>query len=98
METGEIDIFKFDKAEVLAALYNSSRQQGMGYFDPCGREPLTKEEAAEMLERTTYFDYLQGRVMKVDLAGDTLQPYLYDRDNGVGAAARALKELIEKSA
>lgn len=37
-----------------------------------------------------YFDYLQGRVMKVDLAGDELDPRLYDRDNGEGAARRAI--------
>jgi hypothetical protein len=88
-----IDISKLDKAEVLAALYNNSRQQGMGFLNSRGREPLTKEEAAELLKEGTYFDYLAGRVMKVDLKGDTLDTYGYDRDNGRGAAARALESL-----
>jgi len=98
METQPIDISKLDKAEVLAALYNNSRRQGMGFLNARGREPLTKEQAAELLKETTYFDYLAGRVMKVELKGDTLDPWLYDRDNGAGAAARALEPLMESNA
>jgi hypothetical protein len=45
MET--IDISKLDKAEVLAALYNNSRQQGMGFMHSRGAAGMTKEEAAE---------------------------------------------------
>ena len=63
MET--IDISKLDKAEVLAALYNASKQQGMGFLNPRGREPLSKAEASELLKERTYFEYLAGRVMKV---------------------------------
>lgn len=85
-----IDISKLDKAEVLTALYNASKQQGMGFLNPRGREPLSKQEAAELLKQTTYFDYLAGRVMKVDLSEDMLDPGLYDRDNGYGAAAAAI--------
>lgn len=98
METQPIDISKLDKAEVLAALYNNSKQQGMGFLNARGREPLTKEQAAELLKETTYFDYLAGRVMKVELKGDTLDPWLYDRDNGTGAAARALEPLAASHA
>ncbi len=36
------------------------------------------------------FDYLYGRVMKIDIRGDVLDPGLYDRDNGPDAAMRAL--------
>lgn len=93
METNSIDISRLNKAEVLAALYNNSRQQGMGLLHTRGREPLTKDEAFQILKEEKYFDYLYGRVMKIDLSGDTLDPWLYDRDNGPGAAARALEGL-----
>jgi hypothetical protein len=43
---------------------------------------------------TRYFDYLQGRVMKVSLEGDELDARLYDRDNGEGAAAEAISALL----
>lgn len=87
-----IDISKFDKADVLRVLYNNSKPQGLGFlqFDP---KPMLKEEAAKLLETTTYFDYLKGRVMKIDLSGDELNPVLYDRDNGKGAAKAAIDSL-----
>jgi len=81
-----------DKAEVLMALCNKARRQGMGTLISA-KEPLRKEDAEELLKVQTYFDYLGGRVLKVDLSGDEFNPVLYDRDNGQGAAARALEHL-----
>ena len=79
-------------ADVLAALYNASKPLGMGmiHFTP---EEMTREEAAELLTTQDYFDYLKGRVMKVLIDGDELEPRLYDRDNGEGAAAMAIATL-----
>ena len=89
-----IDISKMNKADVLAALYDRAQTQGLGllHYTP---ENLAKEEAEALLEMGTYFDYLKGRVMKVELSGDELDPSLYDRDNGQGAAEAALSHLIE---
>lgn len=88
-----IDISKLSKAEVLRRLYNRSGPQGMGivHYKP---EPMTLEQAQVIVDKvpSLYFDYVQGRVMKVDLSGDQLNPRLYDRDNGEGAAAAALDE------
>ena len=91
----QIDISKLDKGDVLATLYNSSKPQGLGFlhFDPT---PMTKEEAEELLKEQTYFDYLKGRVMKIDLSGDELRTDLYDRDNGEGAAEFALAPLFKE--
>lgn len=87
-----ISLEGLDKAEVLAALYNASRPQGMGFvkYTP---EPMTAEEARELLSQRTHFDYLKGRVMKVDLSQDTLNPWGYDRDNGQGAALEAISAI-----
>lgn len=93
MKDQPIDISKLDKAEVLAALYNNSKQQGMGFLHARGRTEMTKEEAGDLLKEGSYFDYLHGRVLKVELGGDSLDPWGYDRDNGDGAAAAALKHL-----
>jgi hypothetical protein len=86
-----IDI-KNRKPAVLAALYNNSKPLGMGilHFDP---KPMTESEAEALLSQQQYFDYLKGRVMKVDFEGDTLDPRLYDRDNGQGAAERVVNSL-----
>lgn len=88
----EIDLTGLDKADVLAALYNGARSQGFGrlHYTP---EDMTREEAQALLEEGTYFDYVKGRVLKVDLGGNSLRTALYDRDNGEGAAARVIEEL-----
>ena len=83
---------KGKRAKALAALYNASQPLGMGFlhFNPT---PMTENEAEEILKKQTYFDYLSGRVMKVDLSGDEFYPGFYDRDNGQGAARRALDSI-----
>lgn len=88
-----VDIKGLNKAEVLAALYNNSKPLGLGFlhFDPMD---MTVAEAEEILNQTTYFDYLKGRVMKVDLSSDdSFGEWLYDRDNGKGAAQRVIDSL-----
>lgn len=84
---GYVAIDGLDKAAVLAALYNAARPQGMGFlhYDPT---PMTIEQARAEINNRRWlrFDYLHGRVMKVDLTNDSFDPYLYDRDNGYGAA------------
>jgi hypothetical protein len=75
---------------------------GFLHYDPT---PMTIDEAREYLvvgddhaqmfgiKREVYFDYLMGRVMKVDLAEDILDESLYDRDNGEGAAKKAIDSI-----
>ena len=93
-----ISIVGLDKAEVLAALYNNSRPQGMG-FAKYDTNPMGREDAAELLKHQFYFDYVKGRVIKVDLASDeSFWPGLYDRDNGPGAAQGAIEELRQRKA
>lgn len=89
-----MNIKGLDKAEVLAALFNASRQQGMGFLDSRGNSEMTKKQAEEVLKVTDYFDYLHGRVMKIGLDLDEVETRLYDRDNGHGAAERAIAHLV----
>ncbi len=91
-----MDISSLDKAEVLATLYNRSKTQGMGMFDPDANSgPMGIVEARSVLDGSfnKYFDYLKGRVMKIDLSGDDLDTYLYNRDNGANAAEEVLAVL-----
>lgn len=90
-----IDITGLNKADVLAALYNASRPQGMGFmhYDPT---VMTRAEAELLLQQYPYFDYLKGRVMKVSLKSDTeFDERFYDRDNGDGAAQSVITALRE---
>lgn len=77
-------------AEVLRRLYNAARSPGNGIFHRDSAD-MTAEDAQAVIDQYgTYYDWLQGRVMKIDVAQRPLDAFLYDRDNGTGAAARAL--------
>lgn len=99
MNDGIVDISGLDKAALLAALYNRARPLGMGFlhYTP---EDMTLEQAQETLKvgddhghQGMYFDYLHGRVMKVDISGDVLHTWGYNRDNGDGAAEQVITTL-----
>ncbi len=96
MSSLSLSLSGLNKADVLAALYNASKPQGMGFlhFDP---KPMTRQEAEGLLKQGTDFDYLKGRVMKINLKGDELDTWGYDRDNGAGAAQKAIAPLQAKS-
>lgn len=85
-----INIKGLNKAKVLAALYNASKPLGLGFLQYVPGA-MSENEAAELLKKYTYFDYLNGRIMKVDLSSnEEFDEWLYDRDNGIGAAQKAV--------
>ena len=94
-----VDITGLDKAEVLLALYNNSRCQGLGFLQAIIDDDYTLQNARRDIDESPdhYFDYVRGRILKVDLSGDTFDSRLYDRDNGEGAAEAAIKALKEKN-
>lgn len=97
----KVDIRGLDKAQVLVALWNDSRMQGMSFLGYTGK--LTSRRAGELIkqarhtgrngEEEIYFDYLNGKVMKIDIAPDVIDTRLYDRDNGEGAGEAAIEKL-----
>lgn len=91
-----IDIKGLDKAEVLKALYDNSHVQGMGFLQVVPAGTVTVDHCRELLKQSTYFDYLYGRVLKVDLSGDKFDERLYERDNGFGSAGRAMIPLWDR--
>lgn len=91
-----MNIAGLDKAAVLAALYNGARQQGLGYLMGAGYLPMTADQAREEISargKDLYFDYLHGRVMKMNLSGDEVDTALYNRDNGHMAAENIIENL-----
>ena len=103
-----IDISKFEKEEVLAALVNGASAKNVpeiGCFLKFFKQtPLTVPEAKNLIlsvrkfdgKRNLYFDYVHGRPLKVDLNSTELDTFLYDRDNGEAAAWEVLQELADK--
>lgn len=90
-----VDIRGLDKVKVLMALWKASKCQGLSFM---GYAPLTEGQAmAEIINRThngrCWFDYLNGKVLKVDLGGVEFDERYFDEDNGEGAAQRAVDSI-----
>lgn len=89
-----INIKGLNKAEVLKVLYDNSHIQGLGFLQAVPQGVVTVEHCTSLLANSTYFDYLYGRVLKVDLSDDNFfEERSYDRDCGTGAAQRAIDTL-----
>lgn len=87
-----MNIKGIDKAKILCILYNNSKPLGLGFMH---YEPIDMkyEEAKKLLKTQKYFDYLKGRVMKINLDTDDLNTWLYNRDNGEGKAEKLIKTI-----
>ncbi len=89
-----MDIQKYDKIEVFRVLFDRAQFQGLGLLhnDP---KAMTRKEAEDVMasSRNLYFDYVEGRVMKVNLLTNELNTALYNRDNGSNAAEDAIRTL-----
>jgi len=88
-----IDISGLDKVELLRRLYE--RSQPAAFFRMSGMSPPSfgTDEPAPHVAVTKYIDYYSGRVIKTDLSKDTIDPYLFDRDNGKGAFAEVVSKM-----
>lgn len=107
-----LDVRHLSQAEVLQRLYNGSFPLGLGtvHFEPEDmtleeaqkiiNNRLEKARIMAVNNPENYalrIDYCQGRVIKMNLTErESLFIGLYDRDNGPGAAARALGITEEK--
>lgn len=90
----EIDITGLNKAEVILALWKGSHAQGYSLLGLNVANPTIKDAERWIEENPLmYFDYLNGRVIKCDISGNSFDPRLYDRDCGVNAAAEAINKI-----
>lgn len=92
----KVSILNVNKAMVLMALYNASKMQGMSFLGGDGAQ-MTLARAEEEIKESLSFDYLNGKVMKVDLSKNTVDLWLYDRDNGAGAGLKAINSVSPES-
>jgi len=89
-----IRIGHLNKADVLAALFNNARTRGLAGLHYKPEHVMDRKEAQSLIDdELLTFDYLEGRVLKIDLRTDEFEPWLYDRDNGEGAAQMVIDTL-----
>lgn len=90
-----VNIEGLNVVDVLIALWNHSHEQGMSSLGRYANS-LSKENARKELEYNNgKVDYVNGRVIKCNLpfGAKEFDEWLYDRDNGPGAAQKAIDEL-----
>jgi hypothetical protein len=86
-----VNITGLDKKEVIRALWENSKvapmYMGFGVLSEVDLENACKKDR---------IDYLCGRVMKINVNKDEVDPHLYDRDNGAGAFKKVIDDLRSK--
>lgn len=86
-----VDISGINKDLLLEKLWKAAKP-GPVFAGP---SEFNLEQAKS--ESSTYgrydFDYVLGRSFKVDLGYDTVNPWLYDRDNGSGKFQSVVDEI-----
>ena len=85
----KISIQGIDKVKLLEYLWRAQNRASFFTFHPEMAPDFNMELAKTAV--TTYIDYFQGRAIKADLSGDTVDPRLYDRDAGAGKFERIVK-------
>lgn len=91
-----IDIAGLNKVELLRALWDG--QVVARFFE--GRNiphPIWDSVVATEAVDRGYIDYFQGRCIKTNLSGDTVDATKYDDDAGVGAMARIVRALRQRA-
>lgn len=87
-----VNIAGLDKAEILRRLYTDAKPEHPEYRN-YNLLPMTLEEAHLLIEKNLSFDILNGRVMKINLANDTVDTFIYDRHNGQGVAEQIIENI-----
>ncbi len=90
-----VDISGVNKKKLLKKLYERAQPQGRGFLHFQENDELSDADAEKLLQRG-YIDYLRGRVMKIDITGDSVSTRLYNRDNGNNAAEEVIEEVRRK--
>ncbi|RAL01314.1 uncharacterized protein BO80DRAFT_444758 [Aspergillus ibericus CBS 121593] len=90
----DVSIHGLDKHELVRALW--MRSNPSRFYAMCGVPvPEFDDEAARADSKGLNFNFrfLQGRIMKCDLSGDTASPWGYDRYTEKGVFARVVEDL-----
>lgn len=94
-----IDVSYLTNAQLLCALVEGKQTQGLGFINHNRKWGMV--EALELTKdlvngKSRFFDYVNGVCVKVEIGGDTIDPWLYDRDRYPGACQAAVDSYLDK--
>lgn len=90
-----IDISDLDKVKLLQMLWENSSPAIFFNAFPIKPPSFDRENASTAVE--SFIDYYCGRCIKMNLSGDSVDPYSYDRNYGTGTVARIVETLRNSS-
>ncbi|MFE4653561.1 hypothetical protein [Streptomyces sp. NPDC056707] len=89
-----IDLSGLSKAHVLTALYNNAALPPTHTVPNPRTGPMTVPEAELWMRRQDgRFDYVEDRLLRVDLSHSEFSPRGYDQANGLGLAQQVIDHL-----
>jgi hypothetical protein len=92
MPTLDISMFNTDELK-LTLFYGLIRQSKTSQFATHALNLSQYKEVLTAIKRG-YIDRYNGFVFKSDISGNEFDTFLYNRDNGEGAAERIVKQII----
>jgi len=92
-----INIKDLDRDRLLEELWNRSKPALFYTSTGLPAPVFNLEKYKREISEDGYIDYFCGRLIKTNLSGDIVDPYLYDRDNGEGAFQSVVDKLKNKN-
>jgi len=91
----QVDISGIDKKMLLQSLYEYAKPLGMGIYHYTPNDTLPNQEMESILARG-HIDYLHGRAMKINISGNSVNTFSYNRNHGENAAEKIIATLRSK--
>ena len=90
-----VNIQGIGRDQLLEARWNRSQPAAFFSNNNVETPSFDLEKAKGQLSSDGYVDYICGRIIKTNIyMGDEVDPYLYDRDIGVGAFQEVVDSLV----
>lgn len=91
--SGVVNISGIDKGFLLFKAWKAASWNGFAPLD------MERDEFVRRWRREDDdYDYVCGRPLKVNIAGDTVDPWLFDRENGDGSFLRVVEGIRKDEA
>ena len=93
ISTNMVDLVGIDKEVLLETLWKNSKP--IAFYRKCKVKPpiFDIEKAMSQVKEDGFADYILGRLIKINLYNDTVDPTLYNENNGEKKLSKIIAKL-----